>query len=156
VKPPILRFSVVGSDVTRTYTAGGAATKMAPNFPMIPMKKRITAHIYPDVREAFLVKAITPEFCEKVVKGGTVARPARVAVMASANIPPWTRLMKASPEMGSRETSAEAVTFPIVSATMIVHAAIIGKTSWPRIASGQVFIQMKFPAGAEAITELLK
>jgi hypothetical protein len=110
-------------------TEEGAATKMAPNYgvgqdtirgryehagptlPMMPMKKRKTAHMYPDCRDALRVRAMTPLFCEKVcregqiwdvrlgwtrltVKGGTVARPARVAEMASASIPPWTRSMK--------------------------------------------------------------
>ena len=137
-------------------TAGGAATKMAPNFPMTPMRKRIAAHMYPDDLEAFRVRAMTPEFCEKVVNGGTVANPAKVAVIESASMPPWTLDMKDSPSMGSLDTSAEAVTFPMVSATMIVQAAIMGRTSCPRIASGHVLSQMKLPAGALWMAELLK
>jgi len=55
----------------------------------IPKKINQQPQAYPARREAHLVRAMTPLFCEKVVLGMVVVKPEIMDEIASASKPPW-------------------------------------------------------------------
>ena len=72
-------------------TQMGIEAKAAPKWPKMPRQMSQKAHEKPAEREAHLVSAMRPLFCEKVVLGGEPKRQAKKELMPSASTPPWMR-----------------------------------------------------------------
>lgn len=76
---------------TPPTTQMGIEAKHAPNLPKRPRQMSQKPQAKPAEREAHLVSAIRPLFCEKVVLGGEPKRHARKELTPSARRPPWMR-----------------------------------------------------------------
>jgi len=79
---------------------------------------------------------MTETFCEKVVLGGTVARPAKHAHSVSLNSPPCKREPNWVPSMASLLTSVVAVILAHASLITTRYDARNGSTNSPRTESG--------------------
>ena len=96
-------------------TAAGMATSAAANLEKMPMMRRKKQAAYPALRLAHRVRAMTPLFCAKVLRGVMVRRPLSMPLKPSARTPPWILESKRRPSTSRRETSQVAVMSPIAS-----------------------------------------
>ena len=82
---------------------------------LLKTPKKMSQHpqAYPARREAHLVRAMTPLFCEKVVLGMVVVNPERMELMASEKRPPWILSVYSSELVSRSETSKTAEMSPV-------------------------------------------
>mmetsp|Transcript_50018 Transcript_50018/g.161109 ORF Transcript_50018/g.161109 Transcript_50018/m.161109 type:complete len:205 (-) Transcript_50018:1017-1631(-) len=98
----------------------------APTLPKSPMKMSQPAHAKPAERDAHLVSAMMPLFCENVVLGGEPQRHAMMELTPSASTPPCC-LATISASSVTFENFAVILTSPMVSAVVMKEQMSSGR-----------------------------